>query len=185
MESVRNSKVRGHRAMLFLVLCASALMSCVDQDAPEQATDPAMTSSQQELSAQCEWWGCPPLPPYGDWTCEPGEERTCPEDCGIVCGDGVCSPGEQCPFDCGGPSAPCGDGICSGNETPWTCPHDCGSPGTWCGDGVCNGNESASSCPSDCGSPGVCGNCICEGGELQSCPTDCGVYIPDQPACPQ
>lgn len=38
--------------------------------------------------------------PYcGDEVCSPGEN--CPEDCGgVVCGDGQCAPGESCALDC-------------------------------------------------------------------------------------
>jgi hypothetical protein len=201
-DSARRSKARWILAALALGVGASALMACVDEEGT-----PGTSSSQQEVSTQCEWGGCPPLEPCGDWRCGPGEEVSCPEDCGIVCGDGVCSPGEQCSFDCGAPtwcgdgvcnggetsgSCPadcgtpswCGDGICNGNETWWGCPADCPPPGAWCGNGTCDANEDIGSCPGDC-QPGVCGNCICEGGERQGCPTDCGIYVPGQPLCPQ
>jgi hypothetical protein len=139
------------------------------------------------LFGDCEWWGCPPVEPCGDDRCGPGEQTTCPSDCpGAGCGDGFCSVYENsssCPQDCGA-AAFCGDGVCNGGESSWSCPSDCGS-GPQCGDGACNGGEDSWSCPSDCGPAGVCGNCICEANELQQCPTDCGVYIPDQPLCPQ
>lgn len=115
----------------------------------------------------CEWWGCPPQEPCGDNHCGPGEQTTCPEDCG--------SP----------PSPFCGDGLCNGGESSSSCPADCGPAPQRCGDYACSGSETISSCPSDCAPAGACGNCVCEYAELTFCPTDCGVYIPDQPACPQ
>jgi hypothetical protein len=71
---------------------------------------------------------CPvcPLPECGDDRCELGEScRSCEDDCGecdIVCGDGECSPGEDCFDDCGGPSCPTLPlGIQTGAFPPYDC----------------------------------------------------------------
>ena len=44
----------------------------------------------------------------------------CGKDCPDVCGDGICSPGEEmtCPIDCGDPPpGDCGDGVCDEFES--------------------------------------------------------------------
>ncbi|RKH92847.1 hypothetical protein D7Y15_43505 [Corallococcus sp. AB030] len=44
----------------------------------------------------------------------------------------------------------CGDSICDpGTENPFNCPQDCGF-GPVCGDSVCCDGETPSSCPQDC-----------------------------------
>lgn len=209
MNAIRTSKIQNHSWKWMIVAigmwASTALLACgVDEEAPgpsaveELVQEPAPLKEDAgihgrgknpgaALFGDCEWWGCPPVEPCGDDRCGPGELNTCPSDCpGAGCGDGFCSVYENsssCPQDCG--AAPfCGDGVCNGGESSWSCPSDC-APVQQCGDGACTGSEDASSCPSDCGAPGVCGNCICEANELQQCPTDCGVYVPNQPLCPQ
>ncbi len=44
--------------------------------------------------------------------------------------------------------AKCGDGKCSPPEDCNTCPQDCGK---CCGDGKCNPPEDCNTCPQDCG----------------------------------
>lgn len=115
----------------------------------------------------------------GDGVCGSGEDdKSCPEDCAIVCGDGTCeTPFEStlsCAADC---VATCGDAVCNGNENPESCAQDC-TP-------QCNNNgfcepqlgESAASCPNDC-VPQTCNNNgICQtflGESEASCFADCG-----------
>jgi hypothetical protein len=88
-------------------------------------------------------------------TCQPGLQH-CP--CG---GGGACSGvlqccGGTCEFECNGVN--CGDGICSAGEV---CDFDCGPAGAACGDGLCEpGAESCQTCQSDCGPCGGPGpNC--------------------------
>ncbi|MGB0591408.1 MAG: hypothetical protein ACPGU1_17170 [Myxococcota bacterium] len=111
----------------------------------------------------------------GNGVCDPGEEQSCPQDCGggtggMTCGDGICDLGEEftCPQDCGGGAGSCGDGVCDFGEEI-LCPQDCGGGGTGaCGDGVCEAGESLL-CPEDC-----CGDGVCDLGEEFLCPEDCG-----------
>jgi hypothetical protein len=74
----------------------------------------------------------------------------------------------------------------------------CPAPG--CGDGICGTGENSSNCPIDCGGGGgggptgpVCGNRICESGEVTTCPSDCtscgplplsGGGTTNKPICP-
>lgn len=200
-----NVKTRQWNLLALGLWLGAALMACavddgaspVEESTTTRPTPPAQKKEDAgvhvlgkeapgDVGTQCEWWGCPPVPPCGDWICSPGEVN-CPEDCGPPCGDGICSAGENssnCPTDCP-PPPPCGNGICSGGETYASCPADCPPPPPPCGDAACSPGEDANSCPTDCGAPGTCGNCICELNELSGCPTDCGVYIPNQPLCPQ
>lgn len=39
-------------------------------------------------------------PCCGDGVCQGGERPSCPLDCPLECGDGICAPGEDCPGDC-------------------------------------------------------------------------------------
>lgn len=135
--------------------------------------------------------------------CVAGQEPTCglddtccPSDCGpgndndcIICGDGICSPGEtctNCSDDCVAPGATCGDGVCQPNagEDCLSCATDCrgrtnGRPANryCCGadafDGPCltNGFD-LDIAPVN---PTCCGDAVCEGGEgSDNCETDCG-----------
>ena len=55
---------------------------------------------------------------------------TCVEAAKPICGDGVCSSGEnasKCPDDCL-PSSFCGDAICDPDEDQCSCENDCGLP---------------------------------------------------------
>ncbi len=77
----------------------------------------------------------------------------------LVCGNGVCSAGENCqscPQDCG---VCCGNGACDWWESCDTCGQDCGACGG-CGDGFCTADEEAT-CIADCGEPG--GSCFVAG----------------------
>lgn len=121
----------------------------------------------------------------------------CLEDCVGVCGDGVCTVGENscsCLADC---PVVCGDGCCTPNELQSGCPQDCpaqpadaafldiedvlSSPDDTvdipvdCGNGTCDPGESAADCPADCDEPpDDCGNAVCDAGEtVASCPADC------------
>ena len=70
----------------------------------------------------------------GDNVCDSEEDqndswRFCPEDCGYLCGDGVCvndiwENWVSCPLDC---SRECGDGYCHTDlsEDCYNCPEDC------------------------------------------------------------
>src|SRR4051812_35826381 len=77
-----------------------------------------------------------------------------------VCGDSVCTVGENCascPGDCGFCGG-CGDGICEeGVESCRSCAIDCGRC-KGCGDHQCDGLETCTSCPEDCGACGTCGD---------------------------
>ncbi|MDI3286895.1 putative metal-binding motif-containing protein [Polyangium sp. 15x6] len=106
------------------------------------------------------------------------------------CGDGACNGGEtpmSCPMDC--PSATCGDGVCGPNE-PVACPQDC--PSCVPGSKSCTGNVLKVCAPNgmgfstvDCSQSGqvcgggqcrpkdVCGNFLCESGEVPACTLDC------------
>lgn len=70
----------------------------------------------------------------------------------VVCGDGVCEPGEVCeicPEDCACDSV-CGDGTCAPDEDCASCEGDCG-PCAVCGDASCDPSEACEDCPEDCG----------------------------------
>jgi hypothetical protein len=110
---------------------------------------------------------------YSDETCD-----SCPEDCGICCGNKACEPeyGEDCAtceLDCG---PCCGNGACEAGrgEDCGTCELDCGP---CCGNGTCEAGrgENCATCSLDCGS--CCGNGVCEAGRGENCATcsaDCG-----------
>jgi hypothetical protein len=65
------------------------------------------------------WHACTPSCPPHAAQCDPAAPH---------CGDGVCSPLENCrlcPGDCGACPVVCGDLFCDGGESPATCPGDC------------------------------------------------------------
>jgi hypothetical protein len=117
--------------------------------------------------------------------CEPGEEATCPQDCGGDCSHGVCEAGDPLVVGCD----PCVDTVCQAD--PYCCNSlwdgICVTEATTmcnaacCGNGDCSG-ETCASCPQDCGAC-VCGNGICDGEDCASCPQDCGA-CPTGPTCP-
>ncbi len=93
------------------------------------------------------------------------------EGTGMMCGNGVCDPGEDCascPVDCGcADGAVCKNGVCTqviedardstqaddgvaGQDVPKDVPGDDGT-GMICGNGVCDPGENCDSCPQDCG----------------------------------
>jgi len=88
----------------------------------------------------------------GDTVCNSYFEDAyfCPLDCSGFCGDWTCNSfyGEDpvsCPMDC-----ICGDRVCSSGEEPVSCAQDC--VGT-CGDDICNSfAEDSFTCPEDCSS---------------------------------
>jgi hypothetical protein len=121
----------------------------------------------------------------GNALCEPhyGEDcATCEADCGPCCGNAVCEPGRgedcgTCQADCG---PCCGNAVCepSRGETCGTCQADCGS---CCGNSLCEDKygEDCNTCPKDCGK--CCGNGLCEksrGETCNTCPKDCGKCAP-------
>lgn len=129
-------------------------------------------------------WICPP--PCGDGFCSPDQNCvTCPEDCGectAVCEDGTCEFPEDCatcPADCG-VCPECGDGACESGETCQNCPTDCGACPSVCGNGQCEAGETCLDCQPDCGEcPLICGNALCEPPETcGTCSQDCGVCPP-------
>ena len=65
----------------------------------------------------------------------------------IVLGDCTDKDGDGVPDEC---IAICGDGVCSFGEDEITCPEDCATDPV-CGDGVCNWNENCITCTEDCG----------------------------------
>ncbi len=118
----------------------------------------------------------------GDGTCSPDEDcSTCASDCGacVICGDGTCNGSETCSTcsaDCGACPV-CGDGTCNGSESCSTCASDCGACPV-CGDGTCNGAETCLSCNADCGSCGACGDGTCDPDETcGTCAADCGACV--------
>lgn len=111
---------------------------------------------------------------------------------GLVCGDGVCSPGEQavfCPQDCSmtscqhtvcntGPALPstcdpCAAAVCAADayccDTDWDgmCVAEASSTcGACCGNGVCDNTEDCQSCPADCAcAPLKCPHSVCLAGD--------------------
>lgn len=107
----------------------------------------------------------------GDEVCSPGEDsENCSRDCLARCGDGLCSAVESalgCPQDC---ADPCGDGFCSSQETPTDCPEDCQFT---VGDGACDPGENLDNSPEDCLSAS-CGDAWCQPWESAlRCPEDC------------
>jgi hypothetical protein len=158
----------------------------------------------------------------GNGTCHPEKGETCKScslDCGpcpasAVCGDGLCTSGEnntKCPTDCKPPGI-CGDDACGLNENCADCPGDCAcgvgqycSPNLKtctqrpCGDGKCDKGigEDCSTCSSDCGEcerTPVCGDARCDPEETAiGCPFDCkdicgnGICGPEENCwdCPQ
>ncbi|HOX27592.1 MAG TPA: FecR family protein [bacterium] len=138
----------------------------------------------------------------GDGNCHSAEAAftpPCPEDCGVICGDTVCSITENptsCPADCGSYCAnySCGDYYCNPQcgESNSSCPSDCYCEDGFCdpsevgsctidcpvcGDGICAyGKETSSSCFEDCP---ICGDGICNttslsASEPMECTSDCG-----------
>ena len=84
--------------------------------------------------------------------------------CEIVCGNGICDPGEDA-FNCADDCGACGNGICDAGENVFNCAADC----TVCGDAICSAGEDAFNCAADCGcaAPGACGaqapaGCFCD-----------------------
>ena len=76
------------------------------------------------------------------------DDPAAPLQGGAVCGDGRCSPPEDCDTcarDCGDC---CGDRRCAPPEDRNSCPRDCGD---CCGDRRCAPPEDCNSCPGDCG----------------------------------
>ena len=90
-----------------------------------------------------------------DAICVGEAESICGKDCPAFCGDFTCDPGEEetCPEDCGVEPGFCGDKTCDAWEDCGTCAADCGA--CVCGDGTCNLGECAT-CESDCP-----GGCVC------------------------
>jgi hypothetical protein len=106
----------------------------------------------------------------GDGVCSEGEDfLSCADDCPDSCGNGVCGPDEDflsCADDC--PDS-CGNGVCGPDEDFLSCADDCPDS---CGNGVCGPDEDALSCPVDC--PDSCGNGLCGAAEtFATCPFDC------------
>jgi hypothetical protein len=113
-------------------------------------------------------------------TCDEGQDRCIPENCG----NGTCDAGEDCgscPEDCisgqGGTCEACFKGVCNGECHPTkegpACA-DC-APGWCCGDGACEGEEDSFNCAIDCGAPPVCPDGTCDPGEDScNCAADCG-----------
>lgn len=127
----------------------------------------------------------------GNGVCEAayGEDcGACQADCGPCCGNGACEPGRgetcsSCQADCG---PCCGNGACEPalGETCASCSADCGS---CCGNGLCEANlgENCSTCSRDCGN--CCGNGLCEASRGENCSTcvaDCGACTPTGPSGP-
>jgi len=89
------------------------------------------------------------------------DDSDCDSDPACMCGDGICSLGEDChtcPDDCISRTSPpklaycCGDGTCEGAENETNCAVDCGG-GSFCGDETCDPGEDQCNCPEDCGTP--------------------------------
>jgi hypothetical protein len=124
-----------------------------------------------------------------------GEEPLGEDDGGseqLYCGDGICSPGENCSTcetDCGAcanDTGTCGDGVCADEEDCSTCSDDCGICPAYCGDGWCDPDEDCLTCETDCGTcectpapdptlSGICGTKECGNAENGTCGTvSCG-----------
>lgn len=112
----------------------------------------------------------------GDHKCRaPETALSCAVDCRPRCGDGICSPQEDCPRDCT-ISETCGDLVCDPWEDEAVCPADCAAG---CGDGECKDGEKCGSCPTDCcGGPSEpeCGDGLCSAPTetMDNCEADCG-----------
>ena len=108
---------------------------------------------------------CVYVPWCGDNECTGDEScESCPTDCGICCGDGVCSDGygedcSTCPADCA--CTGCGETCAAGNCVFTAC------DGVECGDDGCGGS---------CGTCSVCGEtCVNGSCEFTACVgKDCG-----------
>lgn len=129
-------------------------------------------------------------PKCGDKNCDKDEgSEICPEDCGSLCGNGICELANHlsCPWDC---PENCGNENCGTDENLNNCPEDCG---TGCGNGKCEGNETGETkmpdsnfkkgdyvfCPQDCG---YCGDSVCGAEEFDL--NDFHSYCIDcQPGC--
>ena len=143
--------------------------------------------------------GCTSASWLGDNICDP--VLNCAEfafdegDCGVVCGDGICSEDEPdvCPEDCQEPIV-CGDGVCEDGEDSDNCIQDCPpcdngqvfncnggcTVASWVGDGICDQMLNCAEFAFDEGDCGiVCGDGICSQGETPTCPEDCS----EPPVC--
>ena len=123
--------IRSSLHLLLLLLTLTAI-GCQPEVAPD-TTDTVVASADDGVTAEA------PLP-------QAAVEYLA--SLGGSCGDGSCSPPEDCqscPGDCGGC---CGNGACDNGEDCNSCPGDCGK---CCGDNKCNPPEDCQSCPGDCG----------------------------------
>jgi hypothetical protein len=159
----------------------------VPQPAPTQAPLPPAPSPddtvyrcgngvcQRELGEDCNTcrFDCPRCPEpevravCGDGICSTGEDcARCMEDCGecrqhSTCGDGACFPTEVCQVD-----RPCVDDCLCNTQTPIYS----------CGDGQCSYPETEQNCPLDCDQRWwFCGDGVCQRAyESESqCARDC------------
>ncbi len=93
--------------------------------------------------------------------------QTCQDNCGPVCGDGICDCDEEdnCCEDCACPSCEsCVDGTCQSDCEDGTCDPAC---------------EDCNSCLADC--PPTCGDGTCECGEdFDTCADDCPCALESQ-----
>jgi len=137
----------------------------------------------------------------GDGTCDPGEECSCPADCGSPpstetnCTDGSdndCDGTSDCAdIDCNqDPACKCGNGMCDTGEDCNSCSEDCISRTAppklayCCGDGTCEGAENETNCAVDCGGGSYCDDGTCDPGEDQcNCPQDCGTPPSNETVC--
>jgi hypothetical protein len=147
---------------VFMVVSSVVLAACGGMEGVEEPSVDQQEAAVKEGPTES-FYVC------GDYSCDPGEPTSCPEDCpygGGYCGDGVCGSGEtryNCSSDCysGCLAAPkeeepptesfyvCGDYSCDPGE-PTSCPEDCPYGGGYCGDGVCGSGETRYNCSSDC-----------------------------------
>ena len=118
----------------------------------------------------------------GDGVCSPGEEAVfCPQDCATSCEHAACDTGAALASGC----SACVSAVCASDAYCCTMAWDnqcvngaSAACGACCGNGTCDNTEDCGSCTADCGAcpPPLCAHSVCLTGaalSLTSCEDPC------------